>query len=135
MVVCEAALILDAVAEEDQLDWPDLPLVRISAMEALMAASMETETIGCWVPPAVDVDVLPNVANDEDQQDSARMVPAAEDPDVPCRDVVERVAVEHCLQEVEADRALAVERYPRTAAAVHSEVAMHPEDAELRHRA
>lgn len=74
----------DAAAEEVQLAWPDRPLVRISAPEASMAVSVETETIDRWVP-AGDVDVWPNVANGEDQQDPVRMVPAVEDPDVPCR--------------------------------------------------
>lgn len=84
VVGCEAVRMLDAAAVEVQLVWADPPLVRISAPEAPMAVSVETETRGRWVP-AVDVDVWPNVANGEDQQEPARMVPAAEDPDVPCR--------------------------------------------------
>lgn len=101
-----------------------------------MAASVETETIGRWVP-AVDADVWPNVANGEDQQDPVRMAPAVEDPDVPCRDVAEQVVVEHHRQAepAGADRAPEVERCRKTAAAVPNVVAMHPEAAERRHRA
>lgn len=127
----------DAAAEEVQLvTWPDLPLVRIYALEASMAASVETETIGPWVP-AVDADVSPNVANGADQQELARMEPAAEDPDVPCRDAADRVVAEHHRQQeaVGADRAPVVEPYRKTVAAVPNVVAMHPEAAGHRHRA
>lgn len=72
-----------------RLHYLDLPREQICALEASMAASVETEQIDRWAP-AEDADVLPNVANAEDQQELVRMVLAAvaEEPDVPCRDVV-----------------------------------------------
>lgn len=101
-----------------------------------MAASVETETTGRWVP-AVDADVWPNVANGEDQQALARMEQAAEDPDVPCRDVEDRVVAEHHRQQepAGADRVPEVGHYRKTVAAVPNVVAMHPKAAGHRHRA
>lgn len=85
VAACEAVRLVGvAAAEPDQPAWPVPVLVRISALEALMAASVGTEATARWVP-AVDADVLPNVANGEEQQDPVRMEPVAEDPDVPCR--------------------------------------------------
>lgn len=96
-----------------------------------MAASVETEPTERWAP-VEDADVLPSVANGEDQQDPVRMVPAAEDPDVPCRDV----AGQHHRQEqpVGADLAPEAERHRRIAAEVPNVVAMHPKDDGHRHR-
>lgn len=75
----------DAAADEVQLlRWLDLRRERISALEASMAVSVETEPTDRWVP-AEDADVWPNEANGEDQLEPVRMEPAAEDPDVPCR--------------------------------------------------
>lgn len=113
----------------------DPPRERIYAPEASMAASVETVPIDRWAP-AEDADVLPSVANGEDQQEPARMVPvaaAAVDPDVPCRDVAEQ-------QHKEPDQAAGDVRVPeaerprRIVAEVPNVVAMLPKDGGRRHR-
>lgn len=71
-------------AEGHQIRCLDPHREQMCALEASMAASVETEPTERWAP-VEDADVLPSVANGEDQQDPVRMVPAAEDPDVPCR--------------------------------------------------
>lgn len=127
----------DAAADEVQLlRWLDLRRERISALEASMAVSVETEPTDRWVP-AEDADVWPNEANGEDQLEPVRMVPAAEDPDVPCRDVEEAVAVgQHQPQEEPAGDDRAPEAAPcrKIAAEALNVVAPHPKDDGRRHR-
>lgn len=96
-----------------------------------MVVSVLTETIDRW-EPAVDADVLPNVANGEEQVDTARTELAPVDLDVPCRDVEEQHNKR--AHRAVADHALAVGRYRRTAAEAHSVAAMHPRDDGHRHR-
>lgn len=123
----------DAAVAGDQPHWLDPPREQISAPEASMAASVETEPTERWVL-AVGADAWPNVANGEDQLETVRTEPAAEDPDVPYRDVAGQHNRRQEEQPAVDDRALAGEQYRRTAAEARNVVAMHPKDDGRRHR-